>query len=689
MRRDLVPQDNPRLAQALRKRHQKQASRAPLARSAEPSSTAALPRAAVLPVGTALAADAAEALVGGTRDPSRRVIVRQSLIETEDRDPNGLERVLGISDLCSINFLARGLEAARSVARLRVREPGGLGEWYGTGFLVAPGLLLTNHHVLSSADRAALAIAEFNYEHDLHGVESQRRAYNLMPSRIFFADAGCDYALVAVAPRSFDGMPLAEFGHLPLIPGSGKALDGEWVSMIQHPGGQPKQIAIRDSQIAILAPEDAGNIDLDRFIHYTTDSEPGSSGSPVLNDQWQVVALHHRGVPDYNAAGQRLARDGVTVWTAEMGEANQGWIANEGVRISAIHTHLQTMQFESEHARRALDALRYGLSVGKRTFVSVVAPLPPAAGELEAQGADSKPTFFTGVHGYDKNFLSKAIPLPTDSTRKSQQAKLIGKNTAELKYTHFSVVFDKGRRFARYTAVNIDGSRLFRNSGVEKPWRRDGRIDVEVQPDDKFYVKSIAEEAVYFQRGHLVRRVDPSWGADEDEARRAVEDTFHFTNAAPHTGTFNDTIWGNLEDYLLTKCDQNRKRMTVFSGPIFRETDPSNYGTRRPKGPYQVPVDYWKVAVIQKTPTTIAAAGFVVGHGSLLAGLEAEEAVFTSGMRPYTLAQLLDQGIQVKIEFIEQETGLRFGNLKTFDSVAGLEATQHARPLRTVGDIII
>jgi endonuclease G len=390
-------------------------------------------------------------------------------------------------------------------------------------------------------------------------------------------------------------------------------------------------------------------------------------------------------VPDLNAKGQRLARDGKTVWTKEMGEEQKGWIANEGVRVSAIYRLLVGKQFESRQAKAVLDRLRYGYAVGKKMVLAVEGP-PEAAEELEAQGADSKPEFFSDVDGYDRDFLTTRISLPDDTNRKSQQAKLIGKNTTVLKYTHFSVVFDSERRFARYTAVNIDGSQLIRNSGVTKPWRRDGRIDVEIQPDDDFYVKSIAPESVFFQRGHLVRRVDPSWGTAA-EARRAVEDTFHFTNAAPHVGTFNDSLWGNLEDYLLEKCDRTLQRMTVFSGPIFRSTDPSNYGINRPKGPYTIPVDYWKVAVIQKTPYTIAAAGFIVGHGALLDSLEAE--LVFAGLHPYTPSELIDNGIQTTLENIEEETGLDFGNLKDFDSVAGLEATFHSRRLRTFADIII
>jgi endonuclease G, mitochondrial len=631
----------------------------------------------------------AEEVILDAQDKSDRIATRRKLIEPEERDPNGMERVLGASNLCSINFLARGLQAAASVARLRVRLKDGSGEWFGTGFLVCPNLLMTNHHVLPNAAAASLAIAEFNYQHDLNGVESSRRVYNLMPSSLFFTDAGLDVSFVEVAPRAFDGTPLSEFGFLPLIARSGKGLDGEWVSIIQHPGGQPKQIAIRDSQILALSPEDVEGIDLDKFIHYSTDSEPGSSGAPVFNDQWQVLALHHKAVPDYDTEHRRLARDGKTVWTPEMGEKEKGWIANEGVRISAIYAMLGERRFEEPLANAVRQRLLFGLASAPRLVLSELSP-PPDDESLERQGADSKPEFFEDAEGYDSEFLSRKIPLPKPKSQddRDKLAVLIGTDDEiELKYTHFSVVFDADRRFARFTAVNINGNKLVRNSGVDTAWRRDGRIDVERQCDDDFYVRSIAKESVYFQRGHLVRRVDPSWG-DEEESVRAVKDTFHFTNAAPHVAMFNNTIWGNLEDYLLDKCDRTRKRMTVFTGPLFRASDPENYGKKRRNGPYKIPVEYWKVAVIQKTSNRIAAAAFKVGHGDLLDDLMAEERVF-DGLQPYTPQELIDNGIQTTIEIIEKETGLDFGPLRSFDSVAGLESTFHVRRLRGPDDIII
>jgi endonuclease G, mitochondrial len=244
--------------------------------------------------------------------------------------------------------------------------------------------------------------------------------------------------------------------------------------MIQHPGGQPKQIAIRESQIVELAPEDAVNVALDRFIHYSTDSEPGSSGAPVLNDQWQVIALHHRAVPDYDSEHRRLARDGKTVWHEEMGEDEKGWIANEGVRVSAIYRMLGELQFDGRSAGAIRDRLLYGLSAAPRTILSEIAP--SAGDELdEGQEADSKPAFFQNADGYDQDFLSRRIPLPkvVDAAEREKLAKLDGTNDVELKYTHFSIVFDADRRFARFTAVNIDSKHLVRNENVTKAWRRD------------------------------------------------------------------------------------------------------------------------------------------------------------------------------------------------------------------------
>lgn len=186
-------------------------------------------------------------------DKDPRVRIRKSLLESDASDPNGFERVLGRSDLVSVNFLSRGLQAARAVCQIRVPSPGN--GWYGSGFLAGPGLLITNNHVLGSPKEAAQAEAEFGYEHDVEGVLQEPVQFNLAPHAIFFTDIAHDITLVAVADYSEGGVPLDRYGYLPLLPLSGKGLHGEWVTIPQHPGGQPKQMAVRANRIAELWSE--------------------------------------------------------------------------------------------------------------------------------------------------------------------------------------------------------------------------------------------------------------------------------------------------------------------------------------------------------------------------------------------------------------------------------------------------
>ena len=68
----------------------------------------------------------------------------------------GLERVIDKSDFLDANFMEIGLAMARFVGRINIRSESGRTIGYGTGFMVSPRLLLTNNHVLGSADDCAL-----------------------------------------------------------------------------------------------------------------------------------------------------------------------------------------------------------------------------------------------------------------------------------------------------------------------------------------------------------------------------------------------------------------------------------------------------------------------------------------------------------------------------------------------------
>lgn len=605
-------------------------------------------------------------------DSTQRFINRSNFVEPVASDPTGLERVIDESDLTSINYLDRGRRIAAGVCRIRVPAAGG--EWYGTGFLVGPRLLITNNHVLASMTEASQGEAEFDYEHDIDGVLKSQVSFNLCPHEVFITDTDLDVTLVGINPLSDGGVPIDRYGWLPLLPPSGKAVHGEWVTIIQHPNGGPKQISIRSNQILKLDDKSMGKDYLDKFIHYRTDTEPGSSGSPVVNDQWQVVAVHHKAIAEPQADATKPPK----------------FIGNEGVRVSAIYNWLERHRLEDPNAQHALDRLEGALGFP---------PTSPASSgtdiaSKESDGSPYRPGRWPPGPdiGYDPDFFPKKSVNLSDIYKKFENAgdlaPLLDGSGSELKYRHFSVVVHKARRFALLTAVNINVSEGKLQKPGKRPstWRQDGRMAPVYQPDGAFYEKARGSDKVQFSRGHLVRRFDPCWGDTPNDGLRADEDTFHYTNAAPQHQAYNDIDWGNLEDYVLAKALTSEKKMTVFQGPIFRDNDPW-YGRDRTGGPWQIPLSYWKIAVLEKEKDQIVAAAFIVGQTQYVQALY--EGKIFAGLKPYRIEDIRSRKIQTTIKTIEDETKLDFSAIREFDSQSALESTRQTRWINSFKDIAI
>lgn len=215
-----------------------------------------------------------------------------------------LEKIIGESTLRPIAFMTQGLQVARSVAYIGVRA--GAKSWSGTGFLVAPDLMLTNHHVISKAELLQGALFRFNYEENFMGEAQQSTEYKAKPNGLFHANKTLDYAVVELNEDAGD-----MWGWLPLLPR--KVKRGERVNIIQHPNGRPKQISLQNNFVEYVD---------DNVVQYVTSTLPGSSGSPVLNDGWEVVALHH--------SGGNISEP----------ETRRRYFRNEGILIKRILTDL-------------------------------------------------------------------------------------------------------------------------------------------------------------------------------------------------------------------------------------------------------------------------------------------------------------------------------------------------------------
>jgi DNA/RNA endonuclease G (NUC1) len=284
---------------------------------------------------------------------------------------------------------------------------------------------------------------------------------------------------------------------------------------------------------------------------------------------------------------------------------------------------------------------------------SSAGPSPAAAPPGGVPFAISIEPDYGNREGYDPEFLggdSQRVPLPELSATQESDAAVVrdpepGESPYELKYHHFSVVANAKRRLAFFTAVNIDG-RLHKKAELPRErdkWFYDPRLDSALQVGNDFYAKP-------FDRGHLVRRLDPAWGRTVRVAKVANDDTYHWTNCSPQHERFNEgkNVWAGLEDYLLNKATGERKRLVVFTGPVFTTHDPEYQGVKVPK-------QFWKVAVVARPNGRLAALGFLVTQDALIADL-----VFD----PAAVAKTY----QTSVRKIEKLTGLDFGVLRDKDT---------------------
>jgi endonuclease G len=536
-----------------------------------------------------------------------------------------LERIMQGNDLTDINYLDIGVQRARSVARVVIRQDRRL-LGYATGFLVAPGVLMTNEHVFESADMVKESTVQFQYERNARGMELEPVEFGLRSEPEPIIAKPLDFAIVAVEPLSSSRKTVQEFGWLKLNPAPGKAFVGEYLTIIQHPGGQRKQICVRENKLLKYVDESP-------FVWYQTDTVGGSSGSPAFNTTWDVVALHHKAIPRVTRSRGKdvwMARNGKP-WKEAMGDDEVDWIANEGVRISKILEYLAKAYSGHPLAQAILSAgetptqeslvvengqpggirvfkdrdgkmkvlvpveidLNMNVDLGTAALTDATLRLVPAApardgtpGSPPRSTLDEKVEINTSNYdernGYQPDFLGGGliVRLPKVAGDTFGKPLKLSGNKTELKYWNYSVVMNADRGLAFFSAGNImpheqhgsqDGNQFIRDQRVDD-------VDERAQIGREFYKKqSTFEEEDRshnpFDQGHLSRREDLQWGANATMAKRNGDDSFHYTNCAPQHVAFNQNrtisgLWNRLEVSAVQQLSSGEK-ICIINGPVF------------------------------------------------------------------------------------------------------------------------
>ncbi|THH37893.1 trypsin-like peptidase domain-containing protein [Neolewinella litorea] len=230
----------------------------------------------------------------------------------------GLEKVVKGDDLIDVLAWVQGaMEQSKTVCKIETSD----GE-SGTGFLLGGGLLMTNNHVIPDAATAANTRLTFNFKTDKDNNVLQETHYRLDPTVFITShEDELDYTIVKVVDST--ETPLAGWGCVELEDFFDPQLH-EKVTVIQHPRGNYMKMALPDDVISIWG----------KYLFYTTDTREGSSGSPVFNKHWKVVALHHAGKNEESYEGG-----------LQIDEAGTIAPSNRGVLIKYILEDLKKRNF--------------------------------------------------------------------------------------------------------------------------------------------------------------------------------------------------------------------------------------------------------------------------------------------------------------------------------------------------------
>jgi endonuclease G len=268
------------------------------------------------------------------------------------------------------------------------------------------------------------------------------------------------------------------------------------VNIIQHPRGWPKMISVRNNLLTARTGT---------TLLYETDTDEGSSGAPVLNDEWDLIALHHWGQPFL----ENVDENGNPIPTT----------VNEGVRISAIcrdlMSRLPTLPLPQQELLKEVFAKPAASDAGGPTLspphpnpsdsegkivatkgkdmgrpssnneftitlpleitvrvgapvsggVEVAGPALEAPAKVLTRGAEALhiDANYQNRSGYVEDFIQHhTLPLPQPTGNLANQIAPLRPTEPNaagglLKYEHFSIKINKSKRMAMFTATNIDG----------------------------------------------------------------------------------------------------------------------------------------------------------------------------------------------------------------------------------------
>lgn len=249
----------------------------------------------------------------------QRWSISPAMLKTAHLNPESLEKNFSGERTFTVDVVKKMLKQCAGIGCVTDSR----GRRLGTGFLVAAAdlgianagewVFVTNDHVIGNNTADAIKPEEAWVSFELEcAAQGGPISHKVLPKVLFASPPGnlgkpdsgrLDFTVLALKTWPKGGEALRVNTNLPALSHKAK------VFVVGHPSGDALQLSLHDSQLLDVC-------DQELLLHYRTPTEPGSSGSPVFNSNWEVVALHHAGsyeTPRLRGMGTYEANEGISI----------------------------------------------------------------------------------------------------------------------------------------------------------------------------------------------------------------------------------------------------------------------------------------------------------------------------------------------------------------------------------------
>ena len=204
----------------------------------------------------------------------------------------------------------------------------------------------------------------------------------------------------------------------------------------------------------------------------------------------------------------------------------------------------------------------------------------------------------------------------------------------EVKHSAYILGFVPKYKMARWVAHIIIPDVLTGVVFRTNDFREDSSIATGSAVEADYFVKELLEDSTYkydgfgFDRGHLAPSADFRW------SKKALSESYLYSNMSPQLAEFNRGSWGDLEDQIRGYMYRNPgTQLYMLTGPFMGDTLSK---IERGKHKLIIPKRFWKVALDLKNKKAI---GFIM---------------------PNTFITKPKKSLAVPVNEIQKQTGLNF-----------------------------